>query len=145
MKMLGQTNEVLVPLSYIKDDLTSCKGLDGMVPVVLHPSSEVVRYTAYADDVSGLVTSSAKVEEVSKEIGRYRAVIGAKINCKKSVGLQLGLWKGCDFPSPFIWRYGACKTIGVWFGPDLQLEKNCSELLEKVVPATELWLCRRHS
>ena len=86
MKMLGEANEALSPLSYIKDDLTSCKGLDGMVPVVLHTSSEVARYTAHADDVRGLVTSSAKVEEVSKDIGRYEAVTGTKINCEKSVG-----------------------------------------------------------
>ena len=32
-----------------------------------------------------------------------------------------------------------------WFGPDLQLEKNWSEVLEEVVAATELWLRRRLS
>ena len=40
---------------------------------------------------------------------------------------------------PFIWRDGPCKIFGVWFGPDLQLEKNWPEILEKVVAATELW------
>ena len=99
------------------------------------------RYTAYADDVSVLVKSSAEVEEVSKEIGRYEAVTGAKINREKSVGLRLGSWKGCALPGPFIWKDGPCKILG----PDLQLEKNWSEVLEKVVTATELWLRRRLS
>ena len=54
--------------------------------LTLPGSSEVARYTAYADDVSVLVTSSAEVEEVSKEIRRYEAVTGAKINHEKSIG-----------------------------------------------------------
>ena len=113
--------------------------------LTLPGASQVARYTTYADDVSVLVTSSAEVEEVSKEIGRYEAVTGAKINREKSVGLRLGSWKGCALPGPFIWKDGPCKILGVWFGPDLQLEKNWSEVLEKVVAATELWLRRRFS
>ena len=112
---------------------------------MLPGSSEVARYTAYADDVSVLVTSSAKVEEVSKEIGRYEAVAGAKINHEKSVGLLLGSWKGCALPGLFIWKYGLRKMLDIWFRPDLQLEKNWSEVLEKVIAMTELWLCRRFS
>ena len=77
--------------------------------LTLSGASEVARYTAYADDVSMLVTSSAKVEEVSKEIGRYKAVTGAKINREKSVGL---VEKLVLFPAPsasgsgliFSWR-----------------------------------------
>ena len=103
-------------------------------------SSEVARYTAYADDVSVLVTSSAEKDGVSKEIERYEVVTGAKINREKSVGLRLSSWKGCALPSPLIWRDGPCKILGVWFCPDLQLEKNWSEVLEKVVTATDLWL-----
>ena len=94
---------------------------------------------------SMLVTSSAEVEEVSKEIRRYEVVTGAKINRKKSVGLWLGSWKGCALPGPFSWKDGPCKILTVCFEPDLQLEKNWSEVLEKVVAATELWLCRRLS
>ena len=47
--------------------------------LALPGACQVARYTAYTDDVSVLVTSSAEVEEVSKEIGRYEAVTGAKI------------------------------------------------------------------
>ena len=83
-------------------------------------SSEVA---AYADDVSVLVTSSAEMEELSKEIRKYEAMTGAKINREKSISLRLGLWKGCALPCPFILRDGQCKILGVWFGHDLQLEK----------------------
>ena len=44
-----------------------------------------------------------------------------------------------------MWKDGPCKILGVWFGPNLQLEKNWSEVLEKVEAATELWLRRRLS
>ena len=68
------------------------------------------RYTAYADNVSVLVTSSAEMAEVSKEIERYEVV---KIDCKNSVGLQLGSWRGCALPGPFSWKDGPCKILGV--------------------------------
>ena len=38
MKMLREANETLNPISFIKDDLKSCKGLVGRVPIVLHLS-----------------------------------------------------------------------------------------------------------
>ena len=58
-------------------------------PVLHKPgTSEVARYFTYADDISALVTSSV---EVSKEIGRYKVVIYAKINCNKL--MCLGSWK----------------------------------------------------
>ena len=136
----------LSPMLYIlalEPFLRKLKANPALRGLRLPGTSEVARYTAYADDVSVLVTSSAEVEEVSKEIGRYEAVTGAKINREKSVGLRLGSLKGCALPGPFIWKDGPCKILGVWIGPDLQLEKNWSEVLEKVVAATELWLRRR--
>ena len=110
--------------------------------LTLPGSTEVARYTSYADDISVLVISSVDVVEVNKEIGRFEVVTGVKINREKSVGLQLGSWKGCALPGLFSWKDSPCKILGVWFGPNLQLEKNWSEVLEKVVAATELWLCR---
>ena len=53
----------------------------------------MVKYTAYAYDVSMLVMSSAEVVEASQVIERYEVV---KINREKSVGLQVGSWKGCS-------------------------------------------------
>ena len=144
-QLIRQGCQVL-PMLYIlalEPFLRKLKANPVLCSLMLPGSSEVVRYTAYADNVSMLVMSSAEVEEVSKEIGRYEAVAGAKINHEKSVSLRLGLSKGCALPCPFIWKDGPCKILGVWFGPDLQLKKNWSEVLEKVVAAMELWLHRR--
>ena len=121
---------LLSPMLYIfalEPFLRKRKANPALRGLTLPGSSEVAMYTAYTDDVSVLVTSSAEVEEMSKEIGRYEAVTGAKINREKSVGLRLGSWKGCALPGSFIWKDGSCKILG----PDLQFEKNWSEVLEK--------------
>ena len=138
----------LLPLLYIlalEPFLRKLKVKPALRGLTLPLSSEVARYTAYADYVSVLVTSNAEVEEVSQEIGRYEAVTGAKNNCEKFVVLRLGSWKGSVLSGPFIWKEGPCKILGVWFCFDLQLQNNCSEVLEKVVAATELWLRRQVS
>ena len=75
------------------------------------------RYSSYADDVSVLVTSSAKVEKFRKEIGKYVSVSRAKINREKSMGLRFGSWKSCALSDPFSLTNGLCKILGVWFGP----------------------------
>ena len=54
--------------------------------LTLPDSTEVGLYTAYADDVSVLVMSSAKVVEMSKEIRRNEVAAVAKINQEKSIG-----------------------------------------------------------
>ena len=109
--------------------------------LTLPGSSEVAKYTAYTDDVSVLVTSSAEVEEVSKEIRRYEAVAGAKINREKSIVLWLGSWKGCALSGPFIWKYGLCKILGVWFRPDFQLVLWRSLLITPSFIAQSCCLC----
>lgn len=48
-----------------------------------------VIYAAYSDDVSMLVMSSVDILAISKDIKLYETVAGLKINCDKSIGLQL--------------------------------------------------------
>ena len=89
----------LSPMLYIlalEPFLRKLKANQALLGLTLPGASEVARYTAYANDVSVLVTSSAEVEEVSKEIGRYEAVTGTRINREKSVGLRLGSLKSCS-------------------------------------------------
>ena len=57
-----------------------------------------------------------------------------KINRENVVVLWLGSCKGCTLSGPFCWTGVPWKILGFWFGLDLQLEKNWSEVLEKSWP-----------
>ena len=67
-----------------------------------------------------------------------------KVNFDKSEGLWLGGWKkGGLLPGPSRWNNGPVRILGVWFGPDLQLERNCSEIRAKVEAQVGAWFRRR--
>lgn len=70
------------------------------------------------------MSSHSDIEAVLKALDRYEKMTGAKINRDKSSGLWLGAWKGVDIPGPFGWTDGPLRILGVWFGPDLELETN---------------------
>ena len=48
-------------------------------------------------------------------------------------------------PGPFHWSDGPVRILGVWFGPDLQLELNWSEVQAKMNAQVGIWLSRRLS
>ena len=80
--------------------------------LTLPGASEVARYTAYADDISVLVTSSAEVEEVSKEIRRYKAVTGARLTAQSLSACGWARGKAVSFPAP---SFG--KTVRARYSP----------------------------
>ena len=74
----------------------------------------------------------------------YKRIAGAKVNFDESEGLRLGAWRSSNtLPGPFRWSDGPIRILGVWFGPDLQLERNWSEA--KVNALVGIWLSRRLS
>ena len=92
-----------------------------------------------------LLQLSSQLVEVKKEIRKYEVVARVKINPEKSVGLRLDSCKSCALPSPYNWTNRSCKMLSVWFGPNLQLERNWSEAVEKIVAATDQWPRRGRS
>lgn len=86
------------------------------------------RYSSYVDDI----------DEVAKEIKGYKTVTATKVNGDKSVGLRLGAWKVVSLPGPFLWTDGPVKIFGLWFGHDLLLEMNWSDVRERAVVAVHL-------
>lgn len=111
-------------LCKLKTDLVLCE-------IFLPGATTLAKYSAYTDDVSILVSSRARIDEVSKEIRGYETVTGAKINCDKSVGLWLGVWKGVSLLELYSLNNGLVKIFSVWFNPDIQLEMNWLEVQEK--------------
>lgn len=97
------------------------------------PNAKIrTRYSAYAYDVTAFMKSNAEIDEVVKDISRYKEVIGVKINRDNFCGLALGCVEGSIFSTPFILTDGPLKILDIWFGPDYQLDKNWFALREKV-------------
>ena len=74
MKMLGEANEALGPISYLKDDINSCKGLVGRVPVVLHPSLYRALKLTYPRDFKslahdGVINNEMATGSMSQTVG----------------------------------------------------------------------------
>ena len=86
MKMLGEANEALGPISFIKDDLASCKGLVGRVPVVLHPSLYRALKLTFPRDVGGLAHDGAINNEMAT--GSMSQTVGVLTPAMFSPGTQ---------------------------------------------------------
>ena len=86
MKMLGEANEALDPISFFKDDLSSCKGLVGRVPVVLHPSLYRALKLTFPRDVGGLAHDGAIDNEMAT--GSMSQTVGVLTPAMFSPGTQ---------------------------------------------------------
>ena len=87
------------------------------------------RVSAFADDITVFVSRRSDIDAVKKAVARYEQVAEAKVNLDKSEGLRLGVWRGgVSLPGLFRWCDSLVRILGVWFGSDLQLERNWSEV-----------------
>ena len=103
------------------------------------------RVSAFADDIIIFVSCRLDIKAV-KAVGEYERIAGAKVNFDKSKGLRLGAWRSSDtLPGPFLWSDRPIHILGVWLGPDLQLEWNSSEVQAKVNAQVGIWLSSRLS
>ena len=102
------------------------------------------RVSAFADDITVFVSRHLDIKAVKEAVVEYERIAGAKVNFDKSEGLRLGAWRGSNtLPGPFRWSDGPVCILGVWFRPDLQLERNWSEVQTKVNAQVGIWLSRR--
>ena len=86
MKMLGDENEALDPISNFKDDLHSCKGLAESVPVVLHPSLYRAVKLTYPRDIGGLAHDRVITNEIATDL--MSQTVGDLIPAMFSPGTQ---------------------------------------------------------
>ena len=87
-----------------------------------------------------LVSHRQDIKAVTKAVAEYERIAGAKVNFDKSEGLRFAAWTGSNtLPQPFHWSDGPVCILGVWFGSDLQLERNWSEVPAKVDAQVEIW------
>lgn len=65
-----------------------------------------------------------------------------KINDDKSAVLQLGTWRSRSMPIDCVVgcrTEGQVKLVGLWFDPDLQVDKNWSEVKNRMVSLSQKW------
>ena len=86
MRMLAEANEALGPISFIKDDEHSCKGLIGRVPVVLHPSLYRAVKLTFPRDNGGLTHDGAITNEMAT--GSMSQTVGVLTPAMFSPGTQ---------------------------------------------------------
>ena len=104
------------------------------------------RVSAFADDITVFVSLRLDIKAVKKAVGEYERIAGAKVNFDKSEGLRLSAWRGSNtLQWPFRWSDGPVRILRVLFVPDLQLERNWSEVKAKVNAQGGIWLSRRLS
>ena len=101
------------------------------------------RVSAFADDITVFVSRRLDIEAMKEAVVEYERIAGTKVNFDKSEGLRLGAWTGSNnLPGPFRWSDGPVRILGMWFGADLQLERNWSEVHAKVNAQVGIWLSR---
>ena len=84
------------------------------------------------------------IKAVKKAVAEYERIARAKVNFDKSEGLQLVAWTDSyTLPRPFHWSDRPVRILWVWFGPNLQLKRNCSEVRVKIDVLVGTWLRRR--
>ena len=104
------------------------------------------RVSAFADDITVFVSRRLDIKAVKEVVVEYKRIAGASVNFDKSECLRLGAWRGSNtLPGAFCWSDGPVRILGVWFGPDFQLERNWSEVQTKVNAQVGIWLSRRLS
>ena len=104
------------------------------------------RVSVLADDITVFVSRRLDIKAVKEAVVKYERIAGAKVNFDKSEGLRLSAWRGSNtLPGPFRSSDGPVSILGVWFGPDFQLERNWSEVQAKVNAQVGIWLSRRLS
>ena len=84
--MLGEANEALGPISIIRDDSDSCKGLIWRVPVVLHPSLYRAVKLTFPRDIGGLAHDRAITNEMAT--GSMSQTVGVLTPVMFSPGTQ---------------------------------------------------------
>ena len=133
---------VLEPLLRRLRDERSSPALRG----ITFASRLAERVSAFADDIAIFVSHRLDIEAVKEAVVEYERIAGAQVNFDKSEGLRLGAWRGSNtLLGPFRRSDGPIRILGVWFGPDLQLERNWSEVHAKVNAQVGIWLSRRLS
>ena len=103
-------------------------------------SDHNIKISAYADDVTLIVTSNSAWTSIAKTFSRYEAASNAKINFEKSKGLWCGSWKNRrDSPLNMVWSSEPLKLLGIFLGNSHITELNFAHAVPQVKKILNAW------
>ena len=109
--------------------IRNCTHIDG----IKIENTDMVKLSAYADDITIFITSNSSFEYLGNIIKLYEQASGAKINFTKSQGLWCGEWiSRNDNPLNLCWRNDFLKVLGVHLGNIDCTQLNFSSIPEKI-------------
>ncbi|KAI4900412.1 hypothetical protein NFI96_009713, partial [Prochilodus magdalenae] len=112
------------------------------VPTTSDPSGTRVSLSAYADDVTVLVTAQEDVEVLESSLEVYEKASSAKVNWGKSEGFLMGSWAGMGaprLPGGLTWGREGLKVLGVFLGSTAFQQRNWEGMLDKVSARLSKW------
>lgn len=101
-----------------------------------------ISLSAYADDVTVLVTSQDDVHVLEQKLALYEKASSAKVNWSKCESLILGEWRHeatPTLPAGLQWSKEGMKCLGVFLGTDQFQNKNWDGLVEKINARLSRW------
>ena len=118
--------------------LNSIRAEPQITGISLHNAE--LKTTAYADDITLLVTSDSSWEHIKSKISLYEAASNAKINYEKTRGLWCGSWKGKkSSPLNITWSNTHIKLLGILLGNEDTTLLNYSNVLQKINDILNVW------
>ena len=112
------------------------------VPTTGDPSGTRVSLSAYADDVTVLVTAQEDVEVLESSLEVYEKASSAKVNWGKCEGFLMGSWAGMGvprLPGGLTWGREGLKVLGVFLGSTAFQQRNWEGMLDKVSARLSKW------
>ena len=99
-----------------------------------------VKLSAYADDVTLLVTNNTAWRSIADIICKYEQASNAKINYNKSNGLWCGAWKNrTDAPLHMKWGNTPLKILGIYLGNNNIVQRNYENTLTSLKNTLNAW------
>lgn len=100
--------------------------------IKLQGSSVEAKFSAYADDGTGMCVNGQSVKRLLQLSAWYGKASGAKLDVNRTKGITFGKWKfSADHPFGISWPE-SCKILGVKFGRNITCDDIWNDILVKV-------------
>lgn len=102
---------------------------------------QVVRLSAYADDIIVMIDEQRDIDVLIRLANDYTVVSSAKINWEKSEAFLVGGWSAdvLTLPQGLLWKRDGIKYLGVFLGDEQFEKKNWEGVVDKMKGRLNKW------